>query len=236
MSAYRSGDYATALDKVEELKAGEMGTAPYYFFRGSILRQLGRLKEAEEALRQALFLEKYFQQQALASNTLAVVLCDQRRFKEAIEFYELASRAWPDRGASLRGIAEVLLYEGQDLARALEMSRRAVEIDRRAHGLPKKILDERLGEDISVLAWAGASNGHNSDDTASLLTKAFHLCESSSIPVRAQQHYHAGRAFLLLSNTDEAREHLAKAAGIDPQGTYGRRALSALTGTLSDDN
>jgi len=234
MSAYRSGDYVTALDKTEGLRSGTEKTAPYYFFRGALLRQLGRLQEAEDALRESLFLERHSQQRALALNTLASVLLERQRFAESIAFYELASRAWPDRGASLRGIAEVLLHEGRDFAKALEMARRAVEIDRRAEGLPKDLLNQRLGEDIAVLAWASATNGVDSEQVASMLAESIGLCEGSSVPTQAQLHYHAGSAYMALRKTNDSRRHFAKAAEIDPQGSFGRMARAANDASVTE--
>jgi hypothetical protein len=77
-SAYRAGDYATALDKTEDLKNGSEATAPYCFFRGSMLHYLGRFSEAEASLREGLFLEEKPRQRALAFNTLASVLTASR--------------------------------------------------------------------------------------------------------------------------------------------------------------
>ena len=116
-ASYRAGDYATALVRTEELKDGSEATAPYYFFRGSMLHYLGRFSEAETSLREGLFLEKEPRRMALALNTLASVLMDQERYAEAIEFFENASRAWPDRGSSRRGIAEVWLRQGREFRR-----------------------------------------------------------------------------------------------------------------------
>jgi tetratricopeptide (TPR) repeat protein len=142
-SAYRAGDYTTALEKTENLKDGSQVTAPYCFFRGSMLHYLGRLNEAEASLREGLFLEKQPRQRALAFNTLASVLMDLERYAEAIEFYENASRAWPDRGSSHRGIAEVWLRQGREFREALTEAQQAVAIDKHATGLPKEALKHR---------------------------------------------------------------------------------------------
>src|SRR5436305_4233484 len=54
ISAYREGDYETALQKTEALKPGISKTAEYCFFRGSMLHHLGRFDEAEASLREGL--------------------------------------------------------------------------------------------------------------------------------------------------------------------------------------
>lgn len=228
-AAYRDGDYATALDRAEGLKDGSSKTAEYCFFRGSMLQHLGKLAEAEASLREGLPMEENPQQRALVFNTLASVLMDQQRFPEAIAFYENAGRAWPGRGASCRGIAEVWLYQGREFAEALEQAQRAVDIDRKATGMKKEALDSRLGEDLGVLAWALAANGKPVQEVDSALTEAFHLCGSSSKPVLAELHYHAGRAYSELHETEKSREHFRHAAEIDLQGQVGRKARSTIS-------
>lgn len=140
MAAYKAGDYSTALKATEGLKDGESKTAPYCFYRGGMLHHLGQLTEAEAALREGLVLEENPRLRALAADTLASVLMDQQRFPEAIEFYQLAHRAWSDRGASLRGIAEVWLRQGREFSEALKQAQQAVTIDKRSGGLPKEAL------------------------------------------------------------------------------------------------
>jgi tetratricopeptide (TPR) repeat protein len=80
-------------------------------------------------------LEEDERQKALVYNTLATVLMDQQRYPEAIAFFESAGRAWPERGANHRGIAEVWLRQRRELSAALDHAQQAVEIDRGATGL-----------------------------------------------------------------------------------------------------
>jgi tetratricopeptide (TPR) repeat protein len=228
MSAYRRGDYATGLEKTESLKDGTAETAEYCMFRGLMLHQLGRLNEAEACLREALPLHDEARQRALILNSLASVLMDQERCAEAIAFYENAGGVWPDRGASLRGIAEVWLHQGREPNEALEQARQAVQIDRHATGMSKETLASRLGEDLAVLAWALAVNSHDPTEVESALTEAFQLCGNKSASVSAQIHYHAGRAYVALHVSDKSREHLQRAAEIDPQGRFGRMARSTF--------
>src|SRR6266571_3245925 len=158
MAAYRGGDYRTALQRAESLKEGSSNTAEYCFFRGSMLHHLGKLDDTESNLREGLALETDPRQRALVYNVIASVLMDQERFPESIAFFENAGRAWPDRGANHRGIAEVWLRQGREFSEALDHARQAVEIDRHATGMKKEALDSRLGEDLAVLAWAVAAN------------------------------------------------------------------------------
>ena len=238
MAAYREGDYEAGLQKAEALKDPLnplKKSAEYCFFRGTMLHHLGRLQEAEASLREGLPLEENPQQRALVYNTLATVLMDQGRYPEAITFFENAASAWPDRGSSHAGIAEVWLRQGREFPEALVHARQAVEIDRAASGMKKEALETRLGEDLAVLAWAVAANSTTSStatseaakEVDSLLAEAFHLCGGKTKPVVAQVHYHAGKAYESLLQGEKACEHFRQAAEADPKGTYGRLARAA---------
>jgi len=224
MTAYRAGDYATALQKTEDLREGLRKTPEYCFMRGGMLRHLGRLDESEASLREALPLHGDPLQKALVYDALASVLMDQGRFTEAIGFYESAGRSWPDRGSNHRGIAEVWLRQEREFPEALEHARQAVEIDRRATGMPKEALATRLGEDLATLAWAVAVNSADITQVDSLLAEAFPLCGTRSKPILAQIHYHAGRAYEALKIPEKARDHFRQAGEIDTQGIFGRLA------------
>jgi tetratricopeptide (TPR) repeat protein len=227
--AYRAGEYAVSLQKTEALKDGFSKTAEYCFFRGTMLHHLGRLSEAEASLRAGLPLETNERQRALAYNTLASVLMDQERYPESIAFFENAGRAWPDRGSNQRGIAEVWLRQRRELSEALDHARRAVEIDRAATGMKKEALDQRLGEDLAVLAWAVAANSGDAHEVESLLTEAFALSGTKTKPILAQLHYYAGRAYAALKDTQNSQTHFRQAAEIDPQGIFGGFARELLS-------
>jgi len=227
-AAYRAGDYKLALKETEGLKDGASKTPEYCFYRGGMLHQLGQLDEAEISLREGLPLQPDSLLKALNYNTLAKVLMDQGRFTESIAFFENAGRAWPGRGSNLRGIAEVWLRQGRESSEALENSRRAVEIDRAATGLTKELLDQRLGEDLAVLAWAIAANSGDAREVESLITEAFSLC-SKTKPILGQVHYHAGRAYTALQMWEKSQDHFRQASKIDPQGIFGRLARAMLS-------
>ena len=236
MAAYREGDYESGLQKAEALKDPYnplKKSAEYCFFRGTMLHHLGRLDEAEASLREGLPLEEDPRQRALVHNTLATVLMDAGRYPEAIAFFENAGTAWPDRGSSHRGIAEVWLRQRREFPEALAHARQAVDIDRVASGMKKEALDSRLGEDLATLAWAVAANSTlSSNSTAvseveSLVAESFQLCGTRTRPVLAQIHYQAAKAYEALKMPDKAREQFRVAAEADPSGIYGRLAHAA---------
>ena len=236
MAAYSEGDYETGLQKTGALKDAYnplKKSAEYCFFRGTMLHHLGRLDEAEASLREGLPLEEDPRQRALVYNTLATVLMDQCRYPEAIAFFENAGRAWPNRGANHRGIAEVWLRQGRELPEALDHARQAVEIDRAASGMKKEALDTRLGEDLATLAWAVAANSTvianpgAATEVESVLAESFRLCGTKTKPIVAQIHYQAGKAYEALKVPEKAQEHFRQAAEVDPNGIYGRLARVA---------
>jgi tetratricopeptide (TPR) repeat protein len=228
MAAYRAGNYGLALRETDELKHGTSKSPAYFFFRGTMLHKLGRFDEAESSLRDGLLLQPDDRSKALSYNTLAEVLMDQERFEESIAAYRTAGKLWPERGSNLRGIAEVWLRQGQQLLDALDSARQAVEVDKSATGMPKELLDQRLGEDFAVLAWAIAANSGDSREIESLLTEAFSLCAKTK-PVLGQVHYHAGRAYAALGQFDKCQAHFHHAAEIDSQGGFGRLARAELS-------
>lgn len=222
MTAYRAGDYETALEKAEKLKDGAKKTPEYCCVRGEMLHHAGRLDEAEASLREALPLHDDLREKALVHDMLAAVLMDQERYTEAITFYESAGRAWPDRGSNQRGIAEAWLRQGRELKEAADYARQAVQIDRRATGMPKEALDTRLSEDLAVLAWAVAANSGNVDEVDGLMKESFELCGTRLKPILSQIHYHAGRAYEELNIPEKARDHFRQAREIDPKGIFAR--------------
>lgn len=229
MTAYRAADYTLALRETDRLKRGDSKTPEYCFYRGALLHKLGQFVEAEACLREGLPLQPNDRFKALTYNTLAEVLMDQERFEESIECFRNAGRAWPGRGSNLRGVAEVWLRQGHHLPEALESARQAIEIDRRADDIGTEAVDQRLGEDLAVLAWALAANSCSIGQVAPMLAEAFQLCGTRSKPVLAQLHYHAGRAYQAIKEWEKSREHFGKASMIEPKGVFGGLARAQMT-------
>jgi len=224
MDAFRIGDYATALLKAEALNQGSTRTPEYCFVRGSMLHQLGNFREAEAILREGLPLEKDLHSKALVCDVLGSVLMDDERFDDAVASFEDSIRAWPNRGAGARGMAEVLLRQGRELPDALSWARGALEIDRSVSGLTREIRNLRLAMGKAILAWALAANSAEISEIEPLVAEAISLCGDRTKPYLAQVHYHAGRAYLALKIPEKSAYHFRQATEIDPQGIFGRLA------------
>lgn len=229
VDAYRAGDYEHALQRCEALKYNSQKTAPYCFFRGGMLIQLGKFSEAEESLREGLQLETNSRARSLVYSQLGTAMLDQEKFKEAIAFFQQSISEFPDRGGSYRAMAEALLRESGNLPEALEQARRAVFLERKDSGLNTQVHNLNLSEALGVLAWAMAENG-GEKDAAEILDQAFSLCNPDNVPMLAKLHYHAARTYLLSQMPDKASEHLQNASRLDTQGTFGRLARLQMTG------
>jgi tetratricopeptide (TPR) repeat protein len=228
MTAYRDADYALALEETEKLRLGSSRTPEYFFFHGAILHKLGQLHEAEASLREGLPLQPNDRLRALSYNTLAEILMDQGRFEESVECFRKAGQAWPGRGSNLCGVAEVWLRQGRYISEALDSARQAVEIDRHAEGMVKEALDQRLGEDLALLAWAVAANAGTLSEVELLLGEAFPLCGTKSKPVLAKVHYHAGRAYKTLKVSEKSQKHFGHSIEFEPNGVFGGLARAEM--------
>jgi len=231
LDAYRRGDYEGGLAQTEGLKDGSTRTAEYCFFRGKMLYQLGRLKDAEASLREGLALENDKRRIALSQEALGSVLVELERYNEAIECFEVSGRLWADRGCAHQEIAEALLRRGGASAEALARARRAANIDHSSQAMNAEIHNLNWSEALATLAWAVAEHFKDAAEVERLLAEALPLCGNESRPIRAQLYYHAGRAYAALGQTETSTRQFEQAMAIDPHGNYGRlaRAGASLT-------
>jgi len=224
LDAYRRGDYETGLLHTEALKVAGAPNAEYYFYRGKMLYQLGKYKEAESALSESIALEKDKRRMALTREILGSVLVEEERYNEAIECFEASVRLWPDRDCAHQGIAEALLRRGGAASEALARARRAANIDHSSQAMNAEIHNLNWSEALATLAWAVAEHSKDAAEVERLLAEALPLCGNESRPIRAQLHYHAGRAYSALGQMEMSARQFEQAAQIDPHGNYGRLA------------
>lgn len=224
LDAYRRGDYETGLAKVEGLKDGSSKTAEYLFFRGKMLYQLGKLKDAESSIREALSLEKDKRRMALSQEALGAVLVELERYNEAMECFEDSGRLWQDRGCAYRSMAEALLRRGGSSEEALARARQAANIDHSSQAMNAEIHNLNWSEALATLAWAVAEYSKDAAEVERLLAEALPLGGNESRPIRAQLYYQAGRAYSALGQAEKSARHFEQAVAIDPRGNYGRLA------------
>jgi tetratricopeptide (TPR) repeat protein len=228
MDAYRRGDYQTALQAAEGLRAAGEETS-YCFYRGSMLMHLGRLEEAEPLQRRNVLRQADPRRSALAYSQLGANLQEQRRYDDAMDCFEAALRRYPGKGSVYRHMAELQLHRGECPTEALKYANQAVTAERgttaETPGM-EEVNRLNMGLAISALAWALAVARHDRAQVDSLIADALPLVGSTVKPDIAQVHYHAARAYLALGDPAESTQYREEAARLDPQGTWGRLAAA----------
>ncbi|HEY1220756.1 MAG TPA: hypothetical protein VGF03_17575 [Bryobacteraceae bacterium] len=232
LAAYRRGDYREQLKIVEGFRTKKSEPPHYLFFHGSACFQLGRLEEAERALRRSLSMETNAALRTLCRDELGLLLMEQGRWDEAAACFRTCMVEAPNRGGGHRAMAELLLRHGEQYAAALHEARAAVAADRSkkaGHGkLAKEDYAYNLSESLAFLAWALARNSADPDEVKSALNEAFALCGETAKPILARLHFCAGNACAVLGNTAESSRHFERATEVDPHGNYGRLARAAV--------
>jgi tetratricopeptide (TPR) repeat protein len=226
LAAWRRGDYEAQVRAVEPLRGWK--TEAHLFFHAGASFELSGLHGAEECLRQCLRMTKAPRARAIRESHLGHVLLEQRRYAEAIACFERSIAGWPQRGGGHRGIAQTLLRQGVQPDEALRQARQAAELDEANTALGTESRDLNTAESLATLAWAEAVNGGDVPKVEHWLEKAYALCPETIVPVRAQIHYHAGRAYSALGKTKASVWEFERAAKLDPHGNYGRLAKSAM--------
>jgi tetratricopeptide (TPR) repeat protein len=231
LAAYRKGDYRTQLRVIEGLRVADSEPPDYLFFRGVACFELGRLGEAEQALRQSLLQETRPQFKVLCRDQLGRVLMEQERWDEATACFRECIAESPARGGGYRAIAEVLLRVGGQDEAALDAARKAVELDR-AGGPPRgkdarEVYNSNLSESLAFLAWALARNQSDAAEFESALSEAFAISGGLAVPIQAEHHFCAGHAYAARGNSAQSVRHFERATQIDPDGNYGRLSRSA---------
>lgn len=232
LTAYRNGDYQSALHIAESMKGDPTLADSYFFFTGTMMMNLGRFQEAERRLRQNLTVVPDEKRRALAHSSLGQLLLELQRYDEALECFHTSLQYWPDRGSSHRDLAEACLRKGGH-ADAVKWARLAVQEDRdqlETSNSPalEDVANINLAEDLSTLAWAVAADSGDSAQVDRLVNEAESLSFTAASP-KAQVQCHAGRAYLALGDSVRSEHHFSEAARIDPNGLWGRagQAMSA---------
>jgi tetratricopeptide (TPR) repeat protein len=226
LAAYRRGDYQAQLKIIEgfRIKGSE---SPYYFFvHGVACFELGRLEEAEQAIRRSASMETNPVLRVLCRDELGRVLMEQGRWDEAEACFRDCIVESPNRGGGHRSMAELLLRRGERNQAALDAARLAV-VAYRGEKVPlgdlgKENHDLNLSESLAFLAWALAENQADPGEVEGALNEAFALCGESTRPVVAELHFCAGQAYTALGNMADSSRHFQCAIDIDPIGNYGR--------------
>jgi tetratricopeptide (TPR) repeat protein len=204
MDAHRRGDYQMQLKLAEGFRVNDSAPHPYLFYRGSAFYQLGRLYEADLALRRCLSVRANTNLRSVCLSQLGRVYMEQERWEDALERFQESIAAAPWRGSGHRATAELLLRQGVQPESALDFARKAVAADRSETVYlgkrGKAAHDCNVGESLAVFAWALAKNRGSRAEIEGALNQAFALCGENSRPVLASLHFWAGHAYSALGD------------------------------------
>lgn len=215
--AVAQGHYDAALRLARFLFRGAGGAQ---FVRGDILVTAGRYAEAEAVLREGLAVVRNPIDRMMLLEDLGHVLLEAGKYGEAQRSYESARELMPKRSVPDRSLAELLLRQGIEPEQALELANRALELYR---GSPHERLTcrERLGETLSVHAWALAVRGRSAE-AIEAIEQALKTPARKSRPALAHVRFNAGMAMRALGNRSAANEHFHRGAEWDPSGRWGK--------------
>ena len=223
IGAFKRGFYEAALGATEKLKIKGKPTDDYCFYRGEMLMHLGKLKEAEPLFRQCLELEPDKNTAMQAHTSLGNLMLATGRCDEALEQYQFSLQLEPNRNSAQRAMAEAYLVKG-DTEQALLLARTAAGNQGFASGYENRFLGERL----ATLAWALAANGAPVEEVDELVKRAVETVGLDVVSSTAQVHTQAGAAYSAIGEKERSAYHLGKAAVVDSNGLWGRRAKAMM--------
>jgi tetratricopeptide (TPR) repeat protein len=186
----------------------------------------GRYRESEEAARRAIAGTRNGVEQAYALDHLGDALLEQGRYDEAMRAYEAAIKAHDGFRRAYRGMAEVVLRQGANPPRALELVEQIVGPSgpsRNKFGINAEVRDDYWG----LKAWALAALGRSAE-VAPAIEKAFQFTRKNSKPGMAITFYRAGMAMEAMGQAEQSADYLRRARDSDPEGRAGKLAKAAL--------
>jgi tetratricopeptide (TPR) repeat protein len=225
-SAIRRGDYDGALRVVRRFRFCNPEGGAALRQRGLVLLIAGRFGEAEVALRRAVATLRSRAAQARALEYLGDVLLEQGRYEDAQRSYEAALHALPGFRRPYRGMAELLLRQGGDPARALECVENIVGSSGPSRN--RFTLNGQSRDDYwSLKAWALAEAGRGAE-VERAVAEAIKFTTSKSGPDLAATYRRLGLAMHAMDRQAEAEEYWKKAKDADPHGRWSALARAAL--------
>jgi tetratricopeptide (TPR) repeat protein len=215
--------------KALEFLDGPLGwpsTGLWKLERSDALFLSGRLAEAEPLLREIVETERNKAGKALAFAHLARILMETGRYAEARRTLESAARLLPEHSAAPNGLAEVLLREGVEPGRALELTERALQMQQSSL-VQRKGARERFGEIRGNQAWALALLGRITE-AEDAIAAGMREADPANKPLLAAFFWRAGMAMAAVDRITAAVGHFRNAARLDPEGYYGGLAAKQL--------
>ena len=231
--ALRKGDYSGALQTLHRVALG-FPNRHILMLQGTVLSLAGHFEEAEQCCRRAV--GKSLEAggvsgiRPLALDRLASVLMDLKRFEEAHQLLEEALHRDPHFAPAQSDLAELLLMEGKEPQRALEL------IDGVLAGSPSAAYEgpgrDLRSEATALRAWALAACDRKAAAEAAIRS-ALYGGDQKFRPVVAANYWRIGMALEALHDHNAAVTHFHAAINVDHDGKYGKRAQQQLNSVSS---
>jgi tetratricopeptide (TPR) repeat protein len=218
VSVLRRGDYEGGLKVIRRFNFYNPEAGPALSRSGHILLTAGRFREAEEMLRRAVAGLRSRAAQAHALEFLGDAMLEQGRNDEALRSYEAALHAAPGFRRPYRGMAELVLRQGREPARALEYVENIVGPS--GPSWNRWTSNGQATDDYwSLKAWALAELGRGAE-VALAVAEAIRKTNPKSRPDVSATYRRLGLAMKAMDRQTEAEEYFKKVTDADPQGRW----------------
>jgi tetratricopeptide (TPR) repeat protein len=214
--ALKTADYQGALRKLRSLALG-FPSRQILLLEAAVFSLAGRAEEAERCCRRAAA-RTSGEGSRFALDRLGAILTDRGRYDEARQCLEDAIRLDDGFDLACTDLAELLLIEGRDPERALDLVERAIQA--KPSSASQCVGRQMDAETMAVRAWALAASGKRLEAEVAL-QRALGRADQRWTPVVAGIYWRVGMASACLGDRNAARSHFRNAAMMDPQGKYG---------------
>ena len=215
MEAYRKGDYQLALERTDKIDPAFNDRFGEFRIRATIHYRRQEFDEAEIMVRKALVAQWDARRASQLLVLVSSVLLEKGQYSEAGKALDGASELDRLNGSVDRIRALLLLRQGLEPVRALELSQKALVCPENEKGLA-----------LAVRAWALGENGREAE-ARTAIEHAWDLPSTkASKPDMAEIAFYAGQALRYCAVSISSERYFIKSVEADPHGLFG--ALSNL--------